>query len=106
VLNTKLPANGDENKSLNVCAHKTENVSYLKDQGTCTISLNHNYLLFIRIRYTHMHIIINALVDKNSRAQPFIFISGKILRNELPVIMNNDVSNNSNFILLSNSITI
>lgn len=32
-----------------------------------------------------MHI--NALVDKNSRAQPFIFILGKMLRNELPVLI-------------------
>jgi len=30
--------------------------------------------------------LINALVDKNSLAQPFIFLLGKLLRNELPVI--------------------
>lgn len=41
MLSTKLPANGDENKSLNVCAHKTENIPYLQ----------YNYLLYIRIRY-------------------------------------------------------
>lgn len=78
-----ITENSDENKSLNddVYEYTTDNVSYLKD-------LLVQYIIIIIYRhiistYTHTHV--NALVDKNSRAQSFIFILGKMLCNELHV---------------------